>query len=323
MSDDNHWTAGQLHVLVVSKSLNTRRLVHDALAEESLLELRVEDHDVVQNGCFNDSHSIDLIVLDGACEDVQHWAERVPQAAIVALTDSGDASVRDSLVARGATDCFSLVDYNGHSHLLLANLRQTIRYHAIRLQHHRLQRTLAERSREVRRLTSRLSGSSPYDYRTGWFSHSHTVDRCQEEICRGARYHQPLALVLLELLGMHELEKEHGPDVVDEIVTQVSARVRLISRQSDVAGHYGCDSFLLILPGTDEAGAERFCHRTASALAAPIVIREISARLTWRLALVCRTGYCELSPTDLLNRLEQRIEVAKPSEIVDFAVSNH
>lgn len=319
MSNDSFVTAGQLRVLVVSPSMDVRRLVHEALAGESLLELHVHDfHN--HNGDHQAARDpIDLVVVDGACADVKHWSERWPEAAVVALTGSPDAQARDSLVASGATDSFSLAEYNGHPDFLLASLRQTIRYHAIRVQHHRLQQALAERTREVRRLACRLAGSSPYDFRTGWFSHSHIVDRCQEEICRAARYHQPLALVLLELLGLRRIEGDRGLDFADEMVTQISARIRLISRQSDVAGHYGDDSFLLLLPGTDESGAERFCQRLDSTLATPFDVRGIAARLSWRRAYVFRSGQSDLSPTDLLNQLEHHIEAAKPSLVADFA----
>lgn len=323
MSTEPSILGGQLRVLVVSQSLELSRLVRSSLAHEACLESDVTDCESTDAArAYLDGQAVDLIVLSGGLDEVRGLVEWATDAALVALTPAETAEDHASIVAAGATECLSLANFDGRSDLLWSSLRQTIRYHAIRLHHRRLKQTLQDRARHISRLTTRLARSAPFDSRTGWFSHAHTVDRCQEEIGRAVRYGLSLSLVLLDVVGLDRLEAEHGEAVVDEVVTQIAARIRLISRHTDIAGHYGPESFVVILTNTDGEGAQMFCRRADMALSSPIVVGGVSATLEWCFAVVTRTGHCKSSPTDLLNTLEHRIERAKETRAKGVIVAD-
>jgi diguanylate cyclase (GGDEF)-like protein len=301
-----------LGVLVVSQSPELSRLVRTSLTHEAWLESLVADCETAQAARARlEADSFDLIVVEGGPDEVRALVEWSADAAIVAVAAGGEAGGRDAVLAAGAVDGFSLADFDGRAELFWNSLRQTLRYHASRLQHRRLTRVLEDRARQIQRLSQRLLCSAPYDGRTGWMSHAYTVDRCQEEIGRAVRYGMPLSLLLIEFLDVDPLDPRVGRDFFDEALVEVAARIRSIARHTDLAGHFGAESILLILTNTDQTGADRFFERVRQALAPPIEVGGVRRRLEWCSAAVTRTGQCDASPTDILNRLEQRIEEAK------------
>lgn len=312
MTTEPSHLGGRLGVLVVSQSPELGRLVRTSLTHETWLELHVADCEAAHAARARlEADSFDLIVVEGGPDEVRALIEWSADAAIVAVAANGVAGGRDAVLAAGAVDGFVLADYDGRAELFWSSLRQTLRYHASRLQHRRLKHVLEDRARQIQRLNQRLVCSAPYDGRTGWLSHAHTIDRCQEEIGRAVRYGLPLSLLLLEFLDVDSSAPQLDRDFFDEALVEIAARVREIARHTDVAGHFGAESILLILTNTDEAGAERFYDRVQQALAPPINVGGVPRRLDWCSAIVTRTSQCDASPTDILNRLEQRIDEAK------------
>ncbi len=60
----------------------------------------------------------------------------------------------------------------------------------------------------------------------------------------------------------------HGHAVGDEVLRVFAEVLRETVRESDVAGRWGGEEFLLLLPGADEEGAAQLADRVRSGLAA-------------------------------------------------------
>ena len=95
--------------------------------------------------------------------------------------------------------------------------------------------------------------------------------RCEEalvsEIARADRLGSPLTLVLADLDDFKMINDEHGHPTGDEVLREFAAVLRATVRESDLAGRWGGEEFLLLLPGSDAAGGAHLAERVRSSLA--------------------------------------------------------
>jgi diguanylate cyclase (GGDEF)-like protein len=96
--------------------------------------------------------------------------------------------------------------------------------------------------------------------------------RCEEalnaEVARAERLGTPLSLVLADLDDFKAVNDLHGHATGDEVLRSFAAVLRATVRESDVAGRWGGEEFMLLLPGADGAGAAQLADRIRLALAA-------------------------------------------------------
>lgn len=114
----------------------------------------------------------------------------------------------------------------------------------------------ARRTIELQR--DELARAASVDVLTGAGSRRAILERVALEVAAAGRYNHPVALVLLDIDGFAALNHRHGRAVGDEVLREVALRMRLRVRAADALGRIGPDSFLAILPHTDERGAAVF-----------------------------------------------------------------
>lgn len=94
--------------------------------------------------------------------------------------------------------------------------------------------------------------------------------RCEEaltaEIARADRLGAPVTLVLADLDDFKQINDEHGHAAGDEVLREFAAVLRQTVRDSDLAGRWGGEEFLLLLPGTDAEGGANLADRVRQAL---------------------------------------------------------
>jgi diguanylate cyclase (GGDEF)-like protein len=96
--------------------------------------------------------------------------------------------------------------------------------------------------------------------------------QCEEalsaEVARSDRLGTPLALVLADLDDFKTVNDRHGHAAGDETLRALANVLRETLRESDLAGRWGGEEFLLLLPGADADGAAELADRLRVALAA-------------------------------------------------------
>jgi diguanylate cyclase (GGDEF)-like protein len=118
--------------------------------------------------------------------------------------------------------------------------------------------SLAGARRQCDRLVQLLWEAVPGEGRGRWLSQRHVLERFEEEVARSRRHGNPLAVVL------GEVRSEGGRAGADAAATFATWAVQRLSeekRRCDVAGQYGLNGFLMLLPHTTEAGAAGCCRR--------------------------------------------------------------
>jgi diguanylate cyclase (GGDEF)-like protein len=121
---------------------------------------------------------------------------------------------------------------------------------------------------ENARLHGMVERQALVDGLTGLANRRAAVDALHGEAARAERLQTPLSVVLADLDGFKDVNDEYGHAVGDEVLRAFAEVLRETVRESDVAGRWGGEEFLLMLPGADLGGAMRLAERVRMGLAA-------------------------------------------------------
>ena len=88
------------------------------------------------------------------------------------------------------------------------------------------------------------------------------------EMERALRYDSSLALLMVDLDHFKRVNDTHGHLIGDDVLRDVSSILRSLVRGNDVVARYGGEEFLIVLPETNDAGADAFAERVREAIAA-------------------------------------------------------
>jgi diguanylate cyclase (GGDEF)-like protein len=86
------------------------------------------------------------------------------------------------------------------------------------------------------------------DSLTGLFNRRYIERRLADEIARSQRSGRPLTVILFDLDGFKQVNDTHGHAAGDDLLRAFAEKLGKATRGSDVAGRYGGDEFLAILP---------------------------------------------------------------------------
>ena len=133
---------------------------------------------------------------------------------------------------------------------------------------------------ENARLHGMVERQALVDGLTGLANRRAAADALHAEAARAQRLETPLSVVLADLDGFKDVNDVHGHAVGDEVLRVFAAVLRETLRESDVAGRWGGEEFLLLLPGADAEGAAQLADRVRIALADRAVASAPGLRVT-------------------------------------------
>jgi diguanylate cyclase (GGDEF)-like protein len=96
---------------------------------------------------------------------------------------------------------------------------------------------------------------------TGLANRRHCEESLASELARAERLDTPLTAILADLDGFKQINDELGHTAGDVVLREFADVLRANLREADVAGRWGGEEFLLLLPGTDLAGGVRLAER--------------------------------------------------------------
>ena len=95
------------------------------------------------------------------------------------------------------------------------------------------------------------------DEPTGLPNRTAMVRQLTSEIGRAKRHGGGVALALIAIDEFESFKRRHGDEIVGRVLSAYGAEVFSVFRAYDVAARYGEDSFAVVFPNTDVAGALR------------------------------------------------------------------
>jgi diguanylate cyclase (GGDEF)-like protein len=100
--------------------------------------------------------------------------------------------------------------------------------------------------------------------------------QCEEtlaaELARVERFGGPLAVVVADLDWFKDVNDRYGHPAGDTVLREFAVLLQETLRDVDLAGRWGGEEFLLVLPGTDLAGGAQVAERIRLALSGRIVL---------------------------------------------------
>lgn len=154
---------------------------------------------------------------------------------------------------------------------------------------------------------TRLYEAAITDGLTGLFVRRFVMHKLTEEVRRARRYNTPLSLVMCDIDHFKTVNDTYGHQAGDEVIRVVSSIILSGLRVDvDVAGRYGGEEFLLILPQTEGKSATVCSERIREQLEHTLIDVGSGTSLSKTMSF----GVAELGPDDTVETLLHRADEA-------------
>ncbi len=146
------------------------------------------------------------------------------------------------------------------------------------------------------------------------------VDRLEQAVARLGRDNNRLAVLLVDLDRFKALNDTRGPDVGDEVLIEVSRRLRRSVRLGDTVGRIGGDQFLVLCVAMNgELDASSMAERIVESVSEPLVLtnEKLSVSASVGVVLVNQPGQ---SPASIISSAESALASAVDAGRGGFAL---
>lgn len=159
-------------------------------------------------------------------------------------------------------------------------------------------------------LLAQTRESSVRDGLTGCFNRAYALETLHAELNRARRSGRPLSLMMFDIDEFKTVNDRFGHLTGDAILSAIGSRLVSLFRASDVRCRYGGDEFLVILPDTPFAGAERAAATLTSEIASVSVVAS-GASLSPTISLGVTTALDGDDARSLIARADEALYRAK------------
>jgi len=163
-----------------------------------------------------------------------------------------------------------------------------------------------QREQEVRR----LSATDPL---TGVANRRQIMELLDKEVSRTRRHGPPLSLIMLDLDHFKQINDRYGHQIGDRVLQASAAVLRDTIRQCDVAGRYGGEEFVIMLPDTGIDGAAQVAERCRKCIAETTVLvgGGSSFSISASLGVSSNEGRLDIDAEELIREADVALYLAK------------
>jgi diguanylate cyclase (GGDEF)-like protein len=171
---------------------------------------------------------------------------------------------------------------------------------------------IANRTRDLTDAYRKLEHMAIHDRLTGLYNRIRLDEKLTAEIKRANRYRSLISVVMLDIDNFKAVNDDYGHLAGDKVLRQLAARITESLRETDLAGRWGGEEFLIILPETDQTQALQLAERLRETFAArPIAIDDADGGGVPRLLrLTISCGIAQHRVGDDLDSLFERVDGA-------------
>jgi diguanylate cyclase (GGDEF)-like protein len=116
-------------------------------------------------------------------------------------------------------------------------------------------------------LHARLLSEARADAKTGLLNAATWEREASAEVSRAVRTGSPLAVALLDLDRFKQINDTHGHLLGDEVLRKIAVTMTGVLREYDLAGRFGGEEFVMLLPQTRAPDALRIAERVRAHIA--------------------------------------------------------
>ena len=143
--------------------------------------------------------------------------------------------------------------------------------------------------------------AATHDPLTGLWNHNRILEILMEEMARSDRQGSTVSLIMVDLDHFKMVNDGHGHVVGDEVLREIAERLQKAVRVYDSVGRFGGEEFMVVLPGTIPADAERAAERIREEIGKTAIYTSAgSLEVTASLGVVTRHGELVNDATALL-----------------------
>ncbi|MFC2068672.1 diguanylate cyclase [Chloroflexota bacterium] len=126
---------------------------------------------------------------------------------------------------------------------------------------------------QYKQLYTEASIRANTDGLTGLYNYRHFHERLEQEVARGSRYSTTFSLIMLDIDLFKAFQDIYGHLAGNQILRRVGDVIRNSIRSIDMAFHYSCDEFAVILPQAQLDDAYMVAERIRKSVDARIGIK--------------------------------------------------
>jgi diguanylate cyclase (GGDEF)-like protein len=119
---------------------------------------------------------------------------------------------------------------------------------------------------ENSRAVERIQELTVTDDCTGLFNVRYLYRQMEAEIERARQFKSQFSLIFMDLDYFKQVNDEHGHLVGSRVLAEVGQGLRSLVREVDSVYRYGGDEFIVLLPETDKAGAQKIAEMLLAGL---------------------------------------------------------
>ncbi len=125
---------------------------------------------------------------------------------------------------------------------------------------------------EKKAAEERIERLAHFDQLTGLPNRVMLLERFRMAASLARRRNEQLAVLFLDLDRFKDINDTLGHSLGDDLLIEVSRRLRATVRDHDTVSRLGGDEFILVLPGIDASGVTQVAERLLEAVARPILL---------------------------------------------------
>jgi diguanylate cyclase (GGDEF)-like protein len=145
------------------------------------------------------------------------------------------------------------------------------------------------------------------DQLTEVFNRRHIMTRFEEEFEKFKRLKKKVSCIMADIDNFKAINDSYGHQVGDQVLKEISHRIRNTVRAYDILGRYGGEEFLIIMPDTSLEDARELAERIRTRVKEETVN---NVSLTLSLGVVC-VEESDRSVDDIIRRADQNLYKAK------------